>query len=58
MTSDETTETIRTGKPKSQDVVKKERNVTNSLLRHFLKYYGVEDAREIQEMCEEGTGAR
>jgi hypothetical protein len=33
----------------SVSIVKEERNVTTSLLSHFLKYYGVEDAREIQE---------
>jgi hypothetical protein len=41
-----------------RDVVLGERTVSTSLLSHLLKYYEVEDAKEIQGLCEEGTGTR
>ena len=43
------------GEATSDSVVKKERTVTISLLGHLKKWYGVEDAKEIQGLCEEST---
>ena len=46
------------GSSDKETVVKKERSVTTSLLSYIKKWYGVEDAKEIQEMCEESTSDR
>jgi len=58
MDSNITKDTIHPLKAVERIVVKKERTVTTSLLRHFKEYYGVENAGKIQEMCEESADAR
>jgi len=56
MSSNITRDNLKDSPPSDYPGVIKERTVTTSLLGYIKKWYGVEDAREIQEMCEGSEG--